>query len=81
MLGASANASETLLLLGKPDAGGIVHVRRWTADNWSAPVSSRADRAPALLEWIEAQSASGRTMNQSMYTVRRWLRGEGSASR
>lgn len=81
MLGGSPDVSETLMLLGAPDAGGVVHVRSWTADDWSAPARSRAERASALLEWIEEEGRRGRAMNQSLYAVRLWLRGAGSAAR
>jgi hypothetical protein len=31
-----------------------------------------------LLAWLEKQASSGRPMNQSLYAVRLWLRGEGA---
>ena len=34
-----------------------------------------------LLDVLEKQVASGRPMNQSLYAVRLWLRGEGVATR
>jgi hypothetical protein len=72
---------ETLLLIGAPDAAGVVHVRRWSADEWSAPPRASAERAETLLRWLEVQERTGRTMNQSLYTVRLWLRGEGGTTR
>jgi hypothetical protein len=39
----------------------------------------RAERATSLLQWLEAQSAAGRSMNQSLYALRLWLRREGNA--
>jgi hypothetical protein len=80
LLGAKSGSPETLLLIGVPDSNGVVHVRGWSAEDWSAPPGARAERASALLEWLERQSASGRTMNQSLYAVRLWLRGEGGGS-
>ncbi len=77
LLGPSANAAESLVLIGVPDAGGVVHVRTWSADDWSAPPRARAERASVLLEWLERETSGGRTMNQSLYAVRLWLRGEG----
>ena len=77
LLGRHKEQAETLLLIGVPDSGGIVHVRGWSADDWSAPPGARAERATSLLEWLEKQASSGRTMNQSLYAVRLWLRGEG----
>ena len=81
LLGRSGDLAETLLLIGVPDSAGIVHVRGWSAEDWSAPPGARAERAATLLEWIERQGSSGRPMNQSLYAVRLWLRGEGNAPR
>jgi hypothetical protein len=68
------------MLLGTPDAQGVVHVRTWTGDDWSAAPRSSAERAVTLLKWLEVQERVGRRMNQSLYTLRLWLRGEGPAS-
>jgi hypothetical protein len=38
----------------------------------------RAERAGSFLAWLEAQSAAGRSMNQSLYGLRQWLRGTGT---
>ena len=81
LIGRKGDAAETLLLIGVPDDAGIVHVRGWSADDWGAPPGSRAERAATLLEWLEKQAAIGRSMNQSLYAVRLWLRGEGSGPR
>ena len=81
LIGAGPGMPETLMLIGAPDAAGVVHVRRWTADEWSAPPRASAERADTLLKWLEVQERAGRTMNQAMYTVRLWLRGEGGATR
>jgi hypothetical protein len=81
LLGAGRGTAESLMLLGAPDASGVVHVRTWTANDWSAPPRTSAERADTLLKWIELQESAGRTMNQSLYAVRLWLRGERSAAR
>jgi hypothetical protein len=81
LLGAAGDLPETLLLIGTPGDDGVVHVRVWSASDWSAPPRGRAERATALLQWIEEQSAAGRSMNQSLYAVRLWLRREGSPPR
>lgn len=81
LLGAGTGAAEALMLIGAPDADGVVHVRSWTADDWGAPPRTRAERAGPLLKWLEAQSSAGRSMNQSIYAVRLWLRGEGGTPR
>ena len=81
LIGRKGDVAEALLLIGVPDAAGIVHVRGWSADDWGAPPGNRAERATSLLEWVERQAALGRSMNQSLYAVRLWLRGEGSGPR
>ena len=81
LIGPGQAMPETLMLIGAPDAAGVVHVRRWTADEWSAPPRASAERADTLLKWLEVQERAGRTMNQSIHTVRLWLRGERSTPR
>jgi hypothetical protein len=75
LLGASKSAPESLMLIGVPGADDVLHIRIWTAEDWSAPPRVRAERAGSFLAWLEAQSAAGRSMNQSMYGLRLWLRG------
>lgn len=81
LVGPGRGTAESLMLLGVPDANGVVHVRTWTADDWGAPPRTSAERADTLLKWLEVQERAGRTMNQSVYTVRLWLRGEGGPAR
>src|SRR5438445_13653417 len=80
LLGAGGGAPETLLLIGAPGADDVLHVRVWSANDWSAPPQVRAERASAFLRWLEAQSAAGRSMNQSLYATRLVLRGQGPAT-
>ena len=66
------------MLIGAPDARGVVHVRSWTADDWSAPPQSARERADdAARSGSRRRRSAGRSMNQSLYAVRLWLRGEG----
>jgi hypothetical protein len=81
LIGTGTGTSEMLILLGAPDSSGVVHVRSWTADDWGAPPRVRAERAETLLQWLESQVQAGRSMNQSLYAVRLWLRGEGERTR
>ena len=81
LLGRQADLPESLLLIGVPDDAGIVHVRGWSAEDWGASPRTRAERASTLLEMLERQYDAGRSMNQSIYAVRLWLRGEGTAPR
>jgi hypothetical protein len=80
LLGPGGGAPETLLLIGTPGADEVLHIRVWSANDWSAPPKVRAERAGAFLKWLEAQSAAGRSMNQSLYALRTWLRNEGNAT-
>jgi hypothetical protein len=81
LLGPSGTAPEMLLLIGVPGEDEVLHVRVWNANDWSAPPKVRAERAGAFLKWLESQSAAGRSMNQSLYALRLWLRREGPAAR
>jgi hypothetical protein len=79
LLGRGGGAPETLFLIGVPGDDDVLHVRVWSANDWGAPPKVRAERATSLLQWLEAQSAAGRSMNQSLYALRLWLRREGNA--
>ena len=81
LLGRLDDSAESLLLVGVPDSGGVVHVRGWSADDWSAAPRVSAERASTLLEWLEHEAEKGRSMNQSLYALRLWLRREGIAPR
>jgi hypothetical protein len=81
LIGPGRGTPESLMLLGAPDASGVVHVRTWTADDWGSPPRSSAERADTLLKWLDVQQQAGRTMNQSLTTVSLWLRGEGGTTR
>jgi hypothetical protein len=79
--GTRKDAPETLMLIGALGTDGVVHVRTWSGDDWSAPPRVRAERASDLLAWLEAESAKGRRMNQPLSGLRLWLRGQGGAPR
>jgi hypothetical protein len=81
LIGPGRGTAESLMLLGAPDASGVVHVRTWTSDDWSAAPRTSAERADTLLKWLEVQESAGRAMNQSLYTIRLWLRGHAGAGR
>jgi hypothetical protein len=81
LMGPGSGAPEMLLLIGVPGDDDVLHVRVWNANDWSAPPKVRAERAGSFLQWLESQSAAGRSMNQSIYALRLWLRREGTAPR
>ena len=76
LIGRGRDGTEELLLLARPEAGRVT-VRRWSGAAWADAAETRADDAAALLRWIEAQAAAGRSLNQSLYAVRLWLTGAG----
>lgn len=80
LMGGGHGEPETLMLVGEPRDGRVA-VRRWTSDDWSASPGLRMEESAVLLQWIEAQAARGRTLNQSLYAIRLWLRGSGAAPR
>jgi hypothetical protein len=80
LMGPGQGEPERLMLLGAPVNGRVV-IREWSGDDWSASATSRTEDADALMRWIEAQAAAGRTLNQSLYGVRLWLRDLGTAPR
>lgn len=80
LMGAGHGEPERLLLIGFPDGQDLVAVRIWTSDDWSVPPRARMEPRDALLEWIETMSRAGHTLNQSLTTVRHWLRGKGEAT-
>jgi hypothetical protein len=80
IVGAGAGEPETLVLIGAPRQGRVV-LRRWSSAAWGDSAAPREEDAAAFLRWVEAQAASGRTLNQALYAVRLWLRGEGTAPR
>ena len=80
LIGAGNDRAEALLLIRRRRADGMVVVRRWSGSNWSAPAEERVEQPDVLMEWIEQQAKSGRSLNQSLYAVRLWLQGIGPAA-
>jgi len=73
LVGAGQGEPEMLLLLGRPNAQGVVRVRSWTSDDWSAaPTTSERPRAD-LLRDIESWVRQRRGLNHELALVRRWL--------
>jgi len=69
-------APEELFLIGRPDASGRVRVRSWTSNDWGAAPVERERSASELLEELERAVRHGRSLNQELLVVRRWLGGE-----
>ncbi len=80
LMGPARGEPERLMLIGVPDARGMVRVRAWSSDDWGATPATREEARDGLLEWIEARARAGHSLNQSLDTVRAWLRGTGAAT-
>lgn len=74
--GGGAGEPEQLIIVGARRADGTVPTVAWSGADWSAAPDRRDRRADALLEEIERASRAGRSINQELFLVRRWLRGE-----
>jgi len=44
------------------------------------PPRTREESRDELLEWIESMARAGHSLNQSLTTVRHWLRGMGAST-
>jgi hypothetical protein len=81
LIGPGHGEPERLMLIGAPDGRDMVQVRIWTSDDWSQPPRTRSEPRNDLLEWIESMARAGHTLNQSLTTVRHWLRTAGAEAR
>lgn len=75
LVGAGKGERESLLLVGRVQDDGTVRVRRWSGADWSAAPESVAERADALFTHLESAQRTGRSLNQSLYSIRLWLQG------
>lgn len=73
LVGAGQGEPEMLLLLERPNADGIVRVRSWTSDDWSAIPETREQPTLELLLQIEGWARQRRGLNHQISVVRRWL--------
>lgn len=76
LVGGNEREPERLLLVGRP-RGGRVRVREWESTDWSLPPVSRDYDAAALLAELEQARRSGRSLNQELHALRRWLAATG----
>lgn len=73
LVGGGQGQPELLLLIGRPDAQGVVRVRSWTSDDWSAAPNPDMRRASELLRDVEHWARQRRRLNHELSVVRRWL--------
>jgi hypothetical protein len=75
LVGSGQGEPEMLLLIERPTARGIVRVRSWTSEDWSAPPAAAERPTADLLADIERWARQRRGLNHSLSVVRRWLDG------
>ena len=75
LVGGGQGEPEMLLLIERPTARGIVRVRTWTSDDWSAPPAASEQPTAELLADVERWARQRRGLNHSLTVVRRWLEG------
>jgi hypothetical protein len=66
-----------LYVMGKPRAG-MVHLREWRGEDWSAGPLEREIEASALYAEFERAHRERRRMSEELYRLRLWLEGIGS---
>ena len=69
-----SEASERLLLVGRPGAGSG-RVREWTTETCNSAGREYDTPAAALLASLDQAHAAGRSLGAELYRVRLWLNG------
>ena len=75
LVGGGQGEPELLLLIERPTTRGMVRVRSWSSDDWSAPPSTSDRSAAELLADVERWARQRRGLNHSLSAVRQWLQG------
>ena len=75
LVGGGQGEPEMLLLIDRPTARGVVRVRSWTSDDWSAPPAAAERAVPDLLADVERWARQRRGLNHPLTVVRQWLNG------
>ena len=73
LVGGGEGEPEMLLLIERPTSRGVVRVRSWTSDDWSAPPAASERTVAELLADVERWARQRRRLNHSLATVRQWL--------
>jgi hypothetical protein len=74
-LGSGGGEPERLLRISRP-VDGLVRVREFSGDDWSAPFE-RELSAEALLRAFEEAARQRRKLSEELYRIRLWLTGAG----
>ncbi len=64
-----------LYMIGRPSRAGIVRVREWRGEDWTAGPLERDVDAADLGAEIERAYAARRRVSEEMYRIRHWLQG------
>jgi len=75
LVGGGQGEPEMLLLIERPTSRGIVRVRSWTSEDWSAPAAAAERTVADLLADVERWARQRRGLNHSLSAVRQWLNG------
>ena len=73
LVGGGQGEPEMLLLIERPTARGLVRVRSWTSDDWTAPPVAAERTVGELLADVERWARQRRGLNHSLSAVRQWL--------
>ena len=73
----SAREGMRLYVMSKP-SGGLVRVREWRGEEWSAGPLDREVEASALYAEFERAYRERRRVSEELYRLRLWLEGTGS---
>ena len=73
----TAREGMRLFVIGRP-VKGVVHVREWRGEDWSAGPLERQIDARALYAEFERAHRERRRMSEELYRLRLWLEGTGS---
>ena len=76
LVGGGQGEPELLLLIERPTARGVVRVRSWSSDDWSAPPATSERPTADLLADVERWARQRRGLNHSLSAVRQWLNGQ-----
>lgn len=77
LVGGGEGEPELLLLIERPTARGVVRIRSWSSDDWTAPPATAERPTADLLADVERWARQRRGLNHSLSAVRQWLGGGG----
>lgn len=73
LVGSGQGEPELLLLIDRPTPRGVVRIRSWTSEDWSASPATVERPTADLLADVERWARQRRGLNHSLAAVRQWL--------